>query len=1049
MRAVATETRTPSDLQPYLDPGSPRFSRYPRRGLLHLLRSLFAIYCLVLVACVAFVVSMLGRVIATDGIGALLDGARISRVFGADARGPLVTLYPLVAAGILVVIVLLAWLALWSWRDGRRERLVLRSRAAQIAFVPPSALPSTETASAGDEAALPGGEDASSQHEPASAPAPVVIATPQPPAARKVSAASAQVPAASRVDRPIRVFVSHSSQDNDRALRIVTDLRRALGDHDAVWFDASGGLHAGDGWPQRIELELTERPVFVVMLSPRAMQSDWVRDEIALALELKNSPRKTVIVPVLLETCEVSGFLSLVQYVSFAELPYEQAFEELLFAVRFGQTRMREAAQRAGIRLGPPMGVLPLAGRFVGRGDELAWVMERLRRREVTGITTLNGLAGIGKTALAAEAIKQARAEGLFPDGIAVVICLGRTDATGVLRDVLAPFSDEAIPEDADLVQLARIASALLERKRALVVLDNVEPELEVTKVVEPLRALGVSLLLTARQTLPRAAVPAGSDLELALLPPEKALELFATSYGREGVAALGPEERADAVRIVTALGNHTLAIVLAARYALDEKRPLETVAREMENPQRALDLPQDETPEGVRRAFASSVASLPEDARKLFAALAAFATPEFGRRAAVALAEGLGLERPEDAVDLLVRRALADNTLNAGMPEESDRERLRLHPLLFAFAGYLFAQLPLTEAEREAAHLALARWYAAYANATPDPVLIPDEANVAGALERMHEQGQDALVVALTDGMQYYWRDRSRNQERRRYLPWGIAAAERIATTTNDTQDRLALARLLLTYGDLLLTLGRTSDAEQQLRRSLEIRREAGDTRGEGIALSQLGDILRQRGDLAGAQANYEHFLQTMRAVGDQREEGVALAKLGDILVQRGDLAGAQANYEHYLQTMRAVGDQREEGVALSLLGDILVQRGDLAGAQANYEHFLQTMRAVGDQRGEGVALFKLGQVAEAGEALEDAEEYYRQGLLLLRDVQEAFSYATGARLFGAFLIERREKHTEGCAWLHEAIQIYARMGLAGEESEAREAALRLGCGE
>lgn len=763
-----------------------------------------------------------------------------------------------------------------------------------------------------------------------------------------------------------RVFVSHSSLDNALALPIVMDLRRELGSEDAVWFDASGGLHAGDGWQQRIEHELTGRDVFVVLLSPNAVQAYWVRLEIALALQMKK-----VIVPVLLQTCEVSGFLTLIQHVSFVELSYPKAFDELVFAVHHGQTRMREVEQTAGIRLGPPMEVLPRADRFIGRQGELEWVLERLRRRETASITSLTGLAGIGKTALAAEAIKTLSDEHLFGDGIAVVGCLGRTDAIGVLRDVLSrfisPFSDEAIPEDADLARLSRMARELLEHKHALVVLDNVEPELEVAQVVGPLRALGVSLLLTARATLPRDTVPPGSDLELALLPPEKALELFATSYGLGGIAALDATSRALAERIVAALGCHTLALVLAARYALGAKRPLDAVAHEMEDPQRALDLPKDGTPEGVRRAFASSVESLPKDARMLFAALATFATPEFGRQAAVALAEGLDLARPEYTVDLLVRRALADNALSASMPEQSDRERLRLHPLLYAYANYLLTQPPLTDTTRRAAQLAVARWYAAYAGATLAPALVADEENIGGALHGAHAQTNDALVVALATAMRAFWRERSRNRERRRYLPWGIAAAERIADRSQTPDDRLALARLLLSYGELLLIIGRTQDAEQHVRRSLDI----------------------------------------CRAVGATREEGVALAKLGDLLVRRGDLAGAQANYERYLQIMRAVGDPR----------------------------------------GEGVARLNLGQLAAKLDQLEAAEDHYSTGLHLLREGQETSNYAIGARVFGAFLIERRDRQDEGCFWLHEAIRLYAQMGLAENEEEARETARRLNC--
>ena len=39
-----------------------------------------------------------------------------------------------------------------------------------------------------------------------------------------------------------RIFVSHSHEDNKFGKKLVADLRHAIGDNNAVWYDASGGL---------------------------------------------------------------------------------------------------------------------------------------------------------------------------------------------------------------------------------------------------------------------------------------------------------------------------------------------------------------------------------------------------------------------------------------------------------------------------------------------------------------------------------------------------------------------------------------------------------------------------------------------------------------------------------------------------------------------------------------------------------------------------------------------------------------------------------------
>ena len=129
----------------------------------------------------------------------------------------------------------------------------------------------------------------------------------------------------------VRIFVSHSHQDNEFGVRLVADLRRALGDENAVWYDASGGLHGGDAWWTKIRQELRERSVFLVILSPNSVASPWVSNEIDLAWKQRNSPAGKTILPVLYLPCQVRDDLEILQIVSF--LPpkrYEDALEEVL-----------------------------------------------------------------------------------------------------------------------------------------------------------------------------------------------------------------------------------------------------------------------------------------------------------------------------------------------------------------------------------------------------------------------------------------------------------------------------------------------------------------------------------------------------------------------------------------------------------------------------------------------------------------------------------------------------------------------------------------------
>jgi parallel beta-helix repeat protein len=98
------------------------------------------------------------------------------------------------------------------------------------------------------------------------------------------------------------IFVSHSHLDNEFGLRLIGDLKARFGD-DAVWYDASGGLHSGDEWVKQIFAEIEQREIFLVILSPHSMQqSHWVPREMDSAYYLHANEGKHLI-PVMLAPC--------------------------------------------------------------------------------------------------------------------------------------------------------------------------------------------------------------------------------------------------------------------------------------------------------------------------------------------------------------------------------------------------------------------------------------------------------------------------------------------------------------------------------------------------------------------------------------------------------------------------------------------------------------------------------------------------------------------------------------------------------------------------
>ena len=117
-----------------------------------------------------------------------------------------------------------------------------------------------------------------------------------------------------------RVFFSYAREDAEFALRLATDLRNAGVD---IWLDKLD-IHPGERWDRAVEKALESSPSLLVILSPNAVDSSNVMDEVSYALE----EGKTTI-PVMYRDCKIPFRLRRLQYTDLAT-NYEQGLDLLL-----------------------------------------------------------------------------------------------------------------------------------------------------------------------------------------------------------------------------------------------------------------------------------------------------------------------------------------------------------------------------------------------------------------------------------------------------------------------------------------------------------------------------------------------------------------------------------------------------------------------------------------------------------------------------------------------------------------------------------------------
>ncbi|HEY6251898.1 MAG TPA: TIR domain-containing protein [Candidatus Angelobacter sp.] len=115
-------------------------------------------------------------------------------------------------------------------------------------------------------------------------------------------------------------FFSYSREDSAFVLQLAKDLRAAGA---TVWLDQLD-IGPGQRWDNAVEVALRTSPRQVAVLSPAAVNSVNVMDEVSFALEEKKQ-----VIPVLYRDCQIPFRLRRVQYIDF-RTDYHRGLRELL-----------------------------------------------------------------------------------------------------------------------------------------------------------------------------------------------------------------------------------------------------------------------------------------------------------------------------------------------------------------------------------------------------------------------------------------------------------------------------------------------------------------------------------------------------------------------------------------------------------------------------------------------------------------------------------------------------------------------------------------------
>jgi tetratricopeptide (TPR) repeat protein/transcriptional regulator with XRE-family HTH domain len=614
--------------------------------------------------------------------------------------------------------------------------------------------------------------------------------------------------------------------------------------------------------------------------------------------------------------------------------------------------------------------------RLVGRNQELFLIKQRLFAGDNVALTALNGLPGVGKTALSIALAHDQQVREYFRDGI-LWAGLGPEPDIPVLLSrwgsLLGLSATEMAAMESDEAWAKALHTAIGSRTMLLVIDDAWEIEHALTF---KLGGSNCAHLVSTR--FPTIATQIAHDRTTLIeeLNAEESMTLL--NMLAPGVVE---HERKMATNLVQAVGGLPLALTLMGNYLRKQAhsgrpRRIRNALQQLTSAEVRLHITEprgpierhtslsSDKPLSLQSVIAVSDKQLNAEARSALYALAVFPPKpnNFSEEAALVItAEAI------EALD-----ALSD----AGLLENSGADRYTLHQVIADYARFQLQETHETN---------------------PYVRLIDYAIDFVGAHKTDYEllEQESPIILAALDAAYDIDRPRELIQAILAFAPFLLLRGsyqlaekhlQRAHTAALARDDVFGITGALLYLGQIALKLGNYPQAEDLFQQGLSLTRSTNDHERLCAFLADLGGVKWNRGEYSQAEIYLQEGLTIARQLGDRKQLSGLLKALGLVAASRGDYKQEETYLQEGLDFARQIGDREQMCVLLMNLGATTGEQGHYAQAEIFFQEGLLLARQIGHRERISALLSNLGGVAiEQGHYLQ-AHKYLQEGLRLAR---------------------------------------------------------------
>lgn len=660
--------------------------------------------------------------------------------------------------------------------------------------------------------------------------------------------------------------------------------------------------------------------------------------------------------------------------------------------------------------------VLGSTNKLLGRDGLLIQVRERLVKGDSLALTALNGLPGIGKTALAVALATDWQVQKRFCDGI---LWAGLGPHPKVL-DLLARWGKllGVAPSEVENVNSqeawGRALRATIGKRRLLLIIDDAWSSEEA--LAFQVGGTNCVHLLTTR--LPQVAFTFAQ--QGAIVVPE--LE------ETDGLALLArfipqhvQQDPEGARLLVRAVGGLPLALTLMGKYLAShaftgQPRRLQSALSQLHNTERRLRVSMpiapgerspslsDTTPLSLHAAIAISDQQLGPQAHAALCSLSVFPSKpnNFSEEAALAITQ-----EPVEILDAL---------WDAGLLESSGPSRYTLHRTIADYAQ--------TQTQDLAAQQRLVNYMLPYIQTHQQDyeALELEASNILAALDAAVVLGMLHALIQGVTSLVPFMRVRGRYAQAEHYLQQSLQATDVLA----DELSQMTVLRHLATFAELR---GDNPQAERYSQQGLVLARQLGQIDAVSALLTTLGLAAFHRGDHAQAQACYEEGLLLAREFGTSDRICTLLSYLGEVALFQGNFTQAEMLCQEGLTLARQSGHKELMSLLLKTLGAVAGRQNNYVQAGLYLQEGLKLARQLGHREHQSNLLSNLGVIAYCLGNYEQAEAHAQEALIFARQIGHRVQICRLLANLGGFAIGKGD-YTQAESYLQEGIELARQFG-------------------